>query len=444
MSESSDKKQEYSQVIQQVLDEAKNQGATASEVALGIETGLSVSVRLGDVETLEYNHDKGMSVTVYVGQSKGSASTSDFNAQAITDTVRAACTIARFTAEDEYAGLADKELMAWDYPDLDLCHPWDISSEKAIELALACETTARDFDKRIKNSEGATVSSHSAFRIYGNSHGFIGGYPTSRHSLSCSVIGEGEKGMERDYWYSMARNAADLESAEHVGKVAAERTIARLNPRSLSTRQVPVMFSTEMAAGFFGHFLNAIRGSSLYRRTSFLVDSKGQQLFPDWFQMEEQPHLKGAMGSAPYDGDGVRTQPRSLIKDGVLQGYVLNAYSARRLGMQTTGNAGGVHNLIVETSDLSREELMKQMGTGLLVTELMGQGVNNVTGDYSRGAAGFWVENGEIQYPVSEITIASNLKEMMLGIQAVASDVNLQRNIRTGSVLIDKMTVAGA
>ncbi|MDH5300231.1 MAG: metalloprotease PmbA [Gammaproteobacteria bacterium] len=444
MNDFSQQKQEYSQLIQQVLDEAKHQGATAAEAAVGIETGLSASVRLGDVETLEYNHDKGLSVTVFVGQSKGSASTSDFSRQAIVDTVRAACSIARYTAADEFAGLADKALMAWDYPDLDLYHPWQVSSEQAIDLALECEATARDFDKRIINSEGATVSSHSAFRVYGNSHGFIGGYPTSRHSLSCSVIGEDNKGMERDYWYTMARNAADMESAANVGRITAERTIARLNPRSLSTRQVPVVFSAEMATGFFGHFISAIRGGSLYRRTSFLLDSKGKQIFPSWLQLAEQPLLKGAIGSAPYDGDGVRTQERDLVIDGVLQGYVLDAYAARRLGMQTTANAGGVHNLSVHTSDFGRDELLRRMGTGLLVTELMGQGVNNVTGDYSRGAAGFWVENGEIQYPVSEITIASNVKQMMLGIQAIANDINPHRNIRTGSILIDKMTVAGA
>jgi PmbA protein len=435
--------EEFKRIITTVLDEAKKQGANAAEAAVGEENGLSVSVRLGEVETLEYNRDKGLSITVYVGQSKGSASTSDFSSQAIIDSVGAACRIARYTAADEYSGLADKELMAADYPDLDLYHPWDISAEDAVELALECESAARNFDTRIINSEGATVSSHQAFRMYGNSHGFIGSYPTSRHSLSCSVIGEEGEGMERDYWYSVARDAKDLDSAAKVGEIAAERTISRLNPRRLSTREVPVIFSSDVASGLIGHFVGAIRGGSLYRKTTFLLDSLGTQVFPEWLSLNEQPHLVGALGSAPYDSEGVRTCARDLVKDGVVQGYVLDSYSARRLDMQSTGNAGGVHNLSVTHSGISKDELLQKMGTGLFVTELMGQGVNNVTGDYSRGAAGFWVEDGKIQYPVSEITIASNLKDMFMGITAIANDVDEQKNIRTGSILVNKMTVAG-
>ncbi len=437
--------QHYQNVIETVLAEARRAGADAAEAALSIETGLSVTVRLGEVETLEYNHDKGLGITVYLGESKGSASSADLSPQAIADSVRAACDIARHTGDDPCGGLAPKDRMAWDYPDLDLHHPWDIAAEGAIELALACETAARDFDARIVNSEGATVSSHQGLQVYGNSHGFIGAYPSSRHSISCSVIGQqpGQAGMQRDYWYTSARDPAELNSPEQVGRVAAERTIARLGGRCLSTRQAPVLFSAEMAVGLIGHFLRAIRGGALYRKASFLLDSLGTRLFPDWMQMHEQPHLLKALGSAPFDNEGVATRERQLVADGVLQGYVLDSYSACRLGMETTGNAGGVHNLIVSPGEHDRAGLLRQMDTGLLVTELMGQGVNGVTGDYSRGAAGFWVEGGEIQYPVEEITIAGNLRDIYRQILAVGRDVDKQRNIRTGSILVENMTIAG-
>lgn len=435
---------EYAAVVQQVLEEAKSQGASACEVALGIESGLSVTARMGEVETLEYHHDKGIGVTVYMGQSKGSSSTSDFSAASLKESVAAACGIARHTAEDQWSGLADKEDLAWGYEELDLCHPWAIEAEQAVEIAIECEDAARNYDKRIINSEGATLSSHRGFQCYGNSHGFVGHYPTTRHSVSVSVIGqEGGGNMQRDYWYTVARDSTQLDNFASVGRTAAERTIARLNGKRLSTRKAPVLFSPDVSSGLIGHFLRAIRGGSLYRKTSFLLDSLGEQIFPSWFEIAERPHIKGALGSSPYDNEGVRTKDSELIEAGVLKQYLLDSYAGRRLGMHTTGHAGGVHNLIIKHGELDQEGLLKEMGTGLFVTELMGQGVNGVTGDYSRGAAGFWVENGEIQYPVEEITIAGNLKNMFKNIAAVGSDVDVRRNIQVGSILLSEMTVAG-
>lgn len=436
-------KQAYLDAIQLVLDEAKAQGASACECAMGVEAGLSASVRLGEVETLEYHQDKGLGITVYLGQSKGSASTSDLSADSIKQTVSAACGIAKYTAADECAGLPEKDRLAWDYPDLDLYHAWDVQAEQALELAKECEDHARAFDKRISNSEGATTSSHRGNHFYANSHGFIGHYPSSRHSVVCSVIAQDEQGMQRDYWYTASRNPKELESMRQIGETAAKRAVARLNARQLPTGQWPVLFTPDTAIGLVGHFIRGIRGGSLYRKTSFLLDSMGEQIFPDWIHMDEQPHIKAALGSAPFDSEGVATQSRDLVKAGVVQAYVLDTYSARRLNMETTGNAGGVHNLTLESSGHSYEDLLSQMGTGLIVTDLMGQGVNNVTGTYSRGAAGFWLENGEIQFPVHEITIASNLKEMFKGIIAVGNDMDHRRNIRTGSILVDKMTIAG-
>jgi PmbA protein len=402
-----------------------------------------VGVRLSEVETLEYNRDNGMGITVYFGQSKGSANTSDLSVEAVRETVAAACSIARHTAKDEYSGLPDAERLAWEYPDLDLNHPWDIDAEQAIKLAIECETAAMEFDKRITNSDGASLSSHGGIHVLGNSHGFMGHYPTTRHSFSCSVIGQDGPVMQRDHWYSMARDASQLDSPVDVGITAAKRTVARLNAKQVPTQQVPVLFSPDMAMGLFGHFTRAIRGSSLYRKSSFLLDSIDTVVFPEWMHIHEEPHIKNGLGSAPYDGEGVATHPRDLIRDGVLQSYILDTYGARRLGMQTTGNAGGVHNLIVEAGEYDQDALIRQMDKGLLVTELMGQGINIVTGDYSRGAAGFWVENGEIQFPVEEITVAGNLRDMFKSIVAVGSDVDHRRNIRTGSLLIEKMTVAG-
>lgn len=426
-----------------ILDEAKAHGASAAEAALSIGSGLSVTVRLGEVETIEHNRDKGLGVTVYFGQRKGSASTSDFSLAAIKETVRAASSIAKFTAEDDCAGLADASLMAQDIPDLDLYHPWVLPAEQAIEIARACEDAARAVDARISNSEGASLSNHQGLHAYGNSHGFIGGYASTRHSLSCAVIGQDSAGMQRDYWYSAARDSNELEPAVAIGVRAAERTLRRLNARRLPTCQAPVIFAAETATSLLSHLISAIRGGSLYRKSSFLLDHLGKQIFPPHVHIHEQPLLKKALGSAPFDGDGVATRARAIVTNGVLQGYVLDSYAARKLGMQTTGNAGGVHNLFLDPGAHDLPSLLKLMGKGLLVTELIGMGVSTLTGDYSRGAAGFWVENGEIQYPVEEITIAGNLRDMFMQFAEVGSDIEVRGNTRTGSILIENMTIAG-
>ena len=430
-------------VVNDLLQEAKSQGASAAEAGLSVESGLSVTVRMGDVETIEHNRDKALGITVYFGNRKGSASTSDFSLKAIKETVKAASDIARYTEDDPYAGLPDKNLMAKDIEDLDLYHPWEISAEEAIEIAKESEDVARAEDKRIINSEGGSVSSHAGIRIYGNSHGFINGYNTSRHSVSCTVIAEQDDAMQRDYWYSVNRDASKLESAADIGKLAALRTVGRLGAKHMKTGQVPVIFKAEVARGLLSHFLSGIRGGAQYRKASFLLDHLGKQIFPKNIRLDERPHLKGALGSAPYDNEGVITQPRDLIVDGILQSYVLDSYAARRLDMQTTGNAGGVHNLFINHDDVSLDAMIKEMGKGLLITEVMGQGVNTVTGDYSRGASGFWIENGEIQYPVEEFTIASRLQDMFMGLQQVGNDLDPRGGIITGSWLIDNMTVAG-
>ncbi len=429
-------------VVETMLREAKALGATAAEAAVSIEAGLSVNVRLGEVETLEHNRDKGLGITVYFGHRKGSASTSDFGPKAIRETVRAACDIARYTEADSCAGLADPERLATDIPDLDLYHPWNLDADRAIELALACETAGRESDARIRNSEGAAVSSHDGLRVYGNSHGFRGHYLSSRHSLSCTLIGEDDKGMQRDYWYTVARHPDDLEDPEAVGREAARRTVARLGARRLETCQVPVIFRADVARGLLGHFVRAITGSSLYRKASFLLDRLGQPVFPASVRIDERPHMPRGLASAPFDNEGVATHARDVVHEGVLKGYALDTYAACRLGLQTTGNAGGVHNLFISHDEVSFEDLCRHMGTGLVVTEVMGQGVNIVTGDYSRGAAGFWVENGEIAYPVEEFTLASTLPEMYRGLQAVADDLDHRSSLVTGSWLIDQMTVA--
>jgi PmbA protein len=430
-------------VVQQLLDEAKQQGASAAEAAFSVDNGLSVSARLGDVETIEYHCDRGIGVTVYFGQQKGSASTNDVSADSLKETVKAACSIARYASADEFAGLPDPQLLATEFPDLDLNHPWAIDAEKAITLAIECENAARDYNVAITNSEGASVNSHQGTRVFGNSLGFLQGYQSSRHSISCSVLAGSGDAMQRDYWYSVARNADLLESAQQVGKKAGQRTIARIGARSLVSRHCPVMFSAEMASGLIGSLLGAISGSSLYRKSSFLLDSLNTQILPDFVRIHEQPLLIGGMGSASYDAEGVATHARDIVSHGVLQTYILSSYSARKLGMQTTGNAGGVHNLIVESGEHDFASMLKLLGTGLLVTELMGQGVNRVTGDYSRGASGFWVENGVIQYPVQEITIAGNLKTMLRNMVAIGSDVDLRGNIRVGSILLEQMAIAG-
>lgn len=431
-----------SQITHDILSQSKSAGATACEAEVSQGFGQNVSVRRGEVETIEYNRDKGLGVTVYFGHQRGHASTSDLSPQAIKDTVAAAVSIARYTASDEFAGLADENLLARQIPDLGLYHPWDLSVEQAIELAKSCENAAFAVDKRIDNSEGASVSTQESLFMYGNSLGFLGGYPSTRHSVSCAVIAE-DQGMQRDYWYSSRRDAADLESAEQVGRLAGERTVRRLNARKIKTTDCPVLFEAPIASGLIGHLVGAISGGSLYRKSSFLLDSLGQEIFAPFVRIRELPHIHKGLASSPFDNEGVATHDRDLVRNGVLQGYLLGSYSARKLGMVSTGNAGGNHNLILESSGQSFAELLKMMGTGLVVTELLGHGINPVTGDYSRGAAGYWVENGEIQYPVEEITIAGNLKEMFKRIVAVGNDVLVQGSKQCGSILIDKMTIAG-
>jgi PmbA protein len=431
-------------IIERALEEARARGASQAEAAVSQDTGLSVSVRLGEVETLEHQRDRSMGITVYFGQRKGSASTADFSLDAVRATVAKACSIARFTAEDACSGLADATLMARAPSNLDLSHPWNITADRAIEIAKSCEASALAFDPRINNSEGASLGTHQGLHVYGNTHGFVGGYPTTSHSLSCVVLAGTGEDMQRDYWYSSSRDWHELEQAEAIGRESARRTIARLGPRRLTTRRAPVLFVPEIARGLIGHFTAAIRGSSQYRQSSFLLNSVGQQVFPPGFSIAERPHIPKAVGSAPFDDEGVATRDRELVADGVLTGYILSSYSARKLGLETTGNAGGPHNLLVKpTLAGGMGALLQRLGTGLLVTELMGQGVNMVTGDYSRGAAGFWVENGSIQYPVAEITIAGNLRDMLKGIAAVGDDVDARGATRMGSILLPEMTIAG-
>ena len=432
-----------SQIVQDLIAEARRQGASAAEAAATSSAGLDVGVRLGEVETVEHTRDNGLGITVYFGHRKGSASTSDLSAEAIRDSVSAACVIARQTREDPFAGLADAALMATEVADLDLYHPWALTVEEAIALALECEEAARSQDRRIVNSEGAGTSSHISLQVYGNSHGFVGGYPSSRHSLSCSVIAQDGESMQRDYWWTTARAAEALEPATAVGRRAGERAVARLNGRRLATTEAPVLFCAQTAAGLLRTFTGAISGTSLYRKASFLLDQIDRPVFPEFVRIRELPYLPRALGSAPFDGDGVATRTKDLIRDGVLRTYLLDAYSARRLGLSTTANAGGTHNLHIDMGEMDRSALLREMGTGLFVTELMGQGTNPVTGDYSRGAAGFWVEGGEIQYPVEEITIAGNLRDMFRNLRAVGKDCDFPGSTRTGSWLIERMTIAG-
>lgn len=431
-------------VAQAALEEARRQGVTAAEAGVNVSQGLSVNVRLGEVETLEHTRDKGLGVTVYFGRRTGSASTTDLSPAAVRDTVRAACAIARYTAEDECAGLADPDRLARAVPELDLLHPWNLPVEQAIELARRCEDVARSLDPRITNSEGASLSTHEGLEVYANTHGFLGSVAGTRHSLSAAVIAQDASGMQRDYWFTVSRRPGELEAPEGVGKQAAQRSLDRLGARKLPTRRAPVIYEAPSAASLLSHFVGAIRGESLYRGASFLIDHLGKPVFAPHVRIHEQPHLRGALGSTPFDNEGVATAPRDLVRDGVLQGYVLDSYSARKLKMHSTANAGGVHNLTIDPGPLDRAGLLREMGTGLLVTELIGFGVNIVTGDYSRGAAGFWVENGTIAYPVEEITIAGNLRDMYRGVVAVGSDVDVRGNVRTGSILIENVTIAGS
>jgi PmbA protein len=431
------------EVVEQLLQAARKAGATQCEAAASADAGYSVTVRMGELETLEHHADRGLGLTVYFGNRKGSASTSDLRPESIEETVRAACDIARYTAEDPCAGLADADLMAKTWPDLDLDHAWDVDVESAIEMAKRSEDVARQTDVRITNSDGASVNSHRGMRVYGNSHGFLGGYPSSRYSMNCVVVGEQDGTMQRDYWYTVSRLGTELESPEAVGAKAAERVLHRLGPRKVDTAKVPVVIAAETATSLLGHLVGAIRGGALYRKASFLLDHLNKPIFPDWVHVHEQPLIPRALGSAPFDGEGVATQARDLVADGVLQSYVLDSYAARKLGMQTTGNAGGVRNLTIDANAGGLDALLAQMGTGLYVTELMGQGVNIVTGDYSRGVSGFWVEDGQIAFPVSEITVAGNLRDIFANVVAVGSDVDRRGNMQTGSWLLNEVTLAG-
>lgn len=431
------------QVVEQALHDAVSRcGASSAEADASLSQGSSLTVRLGEIETIEHNRDKSLSLTVYFGNKSGSASTSDMSNEAIKNTVDAACSIARLTAEDDCGGLADADQMANEFPDLDLWYPWNPDAGTARDMALQCEEVARKTGNAISNSEGATVSSHEGVGIYANTHGFSGTRYGTRHSLSCSVIASDGEAMERDYWYTVARDRSALQTAEEVGRIAGQRTLNRLGSRKITTCQTPVIYEAQAAGSLLSHLISAISGGALYRKSSFLLDHKGEKVFPEHINISEQPYRPKGLGSAAFDNEGVATRERSIIKGGVLMDYVLGSYSARKLGVQTTGNAGGVHNLVIEHGDKDLPALMKQMGTGLLVTELIGFGVNNVTGDYSRGAAGYWVENGEIQYPVSEITVAGNLLDIFQSFVEVGNDLDKRGNTITGSILVEQMTVA--
>jgi PmbA protein len=436
---------EIRHMAEAVLAAAAAGGATSAETEVSQAVGQSVTVRRGEVETIAYNRDKGIGVTVYLGQRRGHASTADFDPAAVQATVAKALAIARFTADDPAAGLADPDRLARSFADLDLYHPWDLPVEEAIVLGREAEAAALAVDRRLTNTEGSTVAWNASEFVYANTNGFVGGYRSTRHHIDCSVVGDpGDGGaMQRDYWYTAARSPADLQIAAMVGRTAGQRTLRRLNARKLGTVECPVLFEAPEAADLLGFFVSAVSGGSLYRKASFLLDSLGTQVFAPVVSIREEPHLPRGRGSAPFDNEGVATVPRDVVREGVVQGYFLGSYSARKLGMTSTGNAGGSHNLVVDHGGEDLAALCRRMGRGLLVTEQLGHGVNPVTGDYSRGAAGFWVEGGEIAYPVEEITIAGNLKDMYRGIVAVGRDVDRRGARLTGSILIDRMTVAG-
>lgn len=435
--------EEVKDAVSQVLAHARQLGASSAEASMNRTRGLSVETRHGEVETVEFNQDGGLGISVYVGQRKGSASTADLSPQALKRTVEAAIDIARYTSEDPYAGLADASWLEMSPPDLDLFHPATVSTEQAIAYCVAMEQAAFAYDPRITNSDGASFSSHQGLKVYGNSHGQLVGYSSSRHGISCSVIGEAGDDMQRDYSYSVSRRLEDLLAAEQVGIEAARETVNRLNSRKLATQKVPVLFRADVASSLFSHLVSAISGGAIYRKSSFLLEQLGQQVLSPVVSIIERPHLLQGLASSPFDGEGVRTQERAIITDGVLHSWLTTSYSARKLGMASTGHAGGIHNWMVQHGDADFTGMLRQLGTGLLVTELMGQGVNTVTGDYSRGAAGFWVENGEIQFPVSEITIAGNLAEMFKQIVAIGADVDRRGGVLTGSVLLEQLQIAG-
>jgi PmbA protein len=437
-------REELESLVKLALDEAQQRGVDQAEAAASQDGGLSTTARLGDVESLEYTNDRGIGITVFKDSRKGNASTSDMSPEAIREAVAKACTFATLTAQDEFAGLADAELMCKEVVDLDLDHPWELDADTAIAMAIESEAAGLQSDKRISNSEGATVSTNRGIRAYGNTHGFIGSFSKTSHSVTCVLLAEADGVMQRDYHYTSARNADEMEAVADVGRRAAEKTVGRLGARKIKTTRAPVLYIPEVARGFIGHAIGAIAGGAQYRRSSFLLDAVGETLFPEFVDIQERPHLPRAMASAPYDGEGVATYDRDIVAGGVLQGYVLSSYSARRLGLTTTANAGGSQNLIIPGGGKSQAELIKEMGTGLVVQELIGQGVNAVTGDYSRGAVGHWVENGEIQYPVHEVTIAGNLRELYRRIAAIGDDQDIRSGIRCGSILVEEMTIAGA
>ncbi|MCW8996486.1 MAG: metalloprotease PmbA [Psychromonas sp.] len=438
-----EQKKQLEDAVNEALIIAKQLGVDQAEVALAKTSGISVNTRLGEVENIEFNCDGAMGISVYVNHCKGSASTADLSSEAISLTVKAAVDIAKYTSQDRFAGLLDPSSLETNPLDLDLYHPGKHTTEQLLAIAKECEDIALASDERIVNSDGAGINSHSSVRVYGNSHGFLHSYASSRHSLSCMLIGQQGDDMQRDYSYTSARDMDDLFTAKWVADDAVKRTVDRLGARKIKTQHAPVIFAPEVASGLFNHLVGAISGTSLYKKASFLLDSLETQIFPDWMEISEKPHLIKGIASAPYDQEGGKTVTRNIIENGVLQTYLLTGYAARKLGMQSTGHTGGIHNWFIKTGALDLAGLFKEMGTGLFVTELMGQGVNMVTGDYSRGASGFWIENGVIAYPVHEITIAGNLKEMFMDIVAIANDVDPRSSLKTGSILIKQMKIAG-
>jgi PmbA protein len=438
-----DAKQSFENLCLATVANAQRMGATSAEISVNVESGFTVTARLGQVETIEHHHDKGIAITVFFDHKTGSASSSDLSSEAVSTLLEKACNIAKFTSSDSYAGLAEKSLMAFGYPQLALDYPWDIDPEQGLKLALECEDIARAEDQRITNSEGASLSTHRSLQVFANTHGFLGSYLSTQHSLNCALIAQQGDQMQRDYEYTVARDPVDLEAIPILAKKAAKRTVDRLGARRLKTCQVPVIFLAPLAKGLLGNFVNAISGSNIYRKSSFLLDHLEKQVFPEFIRIDQRPHIPKAIGSMPFDDEGVRTFDQGFVTEGILRSYILSSYSARKLAMQSTGNAGGIQNLFISTGHQTLDELIRHMQQGLLVTELIGQGVNIVTGDYSRGAFGYWVENGAIQFPVEEITIAGNLRDMFLNIVAVANDVDHRGSIHSGSILIEHMMVAG-
>ena len=434
----------FKNIVADALKLAQANGASQAEAGLSVSQGLSVATRMGSVETIEHQQDNGLGISVYFGRHKASASTSNLDPEAIRKTVAAACDIARYTSEDPCAGLADAELMATEMHELDLYHPWRLEPQSVIDLALECENAALEYDPRIVNSEGASVDLNAGVSVYGNSHGFLQAQHKTRHSISCSVVGQSEGNMQRDYWYDVSRHPDQLASARSVGETAAERTVRRLDASKLKTQRAPILFVPELARSLIGHFMAAIGGAAQYRKASFLLDSVGEQVFPDFVQLREDPFIPQALGSANFDAEGVATHVGNLVTDGVIQNYLLDSYSARKLGLTTTGHASGVHNLTLADTGKSFDECLAAMHRGFLVTELMGHGVNTVTGDYSRGAAGFWVENGKLGHAVEEVTIAANLRDMFKGIVEIGKDIDVRGSVRCGSILIDNMMIAGS